>query len=294
VEEEAVKWRPPASIAPPALRLHSPYDPQVRCASKRETHWLGYKVQLTETCEPQSPRLITQGYTSVATSPDVKATEPIQQNLVARQLAPAQHLVDGGYVRAEVTIASQLERGIELGGPMRVDASWQGLAGAGFAIADFVLDWDKQIAVCPKGHSSAKWETKTSKQGQAWVRVSFDRSICGVCPAQEFCTKQKHTGRLLQLRPREQHQILEQQRFRQAQRDYQVLLDGRAGIEATLSQAVRAFELRRTRYFGLDKTHLQQLLTVVGLNLVRLFDWWQGRSPITKRQSPLAKLKLAP
>jgi transposase len=287
LEEGAVKWRPPGSIPPPALRLHSPYAPQVRYASKREIHWLGYKVHLSETCEADSPRLITQVHTSFATVPDVKATEPIQQSLIARHLAPAQHFVDGGYVSGDVAIASQLERGIELCGPLRVDASWQGLAGQGFAVADFQLDWDKQVAVCPKGHKSAKWESKTTGQGVAWVQVSFDRSVCQACEGQAFCTKQKQSGRLLQLRPREQHQVLEQARIKQAQSDYQVLLNQRAGIEATLSQAVRAFELRRTRYFGLDKTHLQHLLTAVGLNL------WEGRSPITKRLSPLAKLKPA-
>src|SRR5215213_9850003 len=31
----------------------------------------------------------------------------------------------------------------------------------------------------------------------------------------------------------------------------------RAGVEATVSQAVRAFGLRRSRYFGHAKTHLQ-------------------------------------
>jgi hypothetical protein len=34
-----------------------------------------------------------------------------------------------------------------------------------------------------------------------------------------------------------------------------------SGIEATFSQGVRAFELRRSRYIGLAKTHLQHLLS---------------------------------
>jgi transposase len=41
-------------------------------------------------------------------------------------------------------------------------------------------------------------------------------------------------------------------------------------VEGTISQAVRAFGLRRTRYIGLAKTHLQHVLTAIAFNLARL------------------------
>src|SRR3712207_9321385 len=44
----------------------------------------------------------------------------------------------------------------------------------------------------------------------------------------------------------------------------------RAGIEGTLSQGVRAFGLRRSRYRGLARTHLQHVATAAALNLERL------------------------
>jgi IS5 family transposase len=44
----------------------------------------------------------------------------------------------------------------------------------------------------------------------------------------------------------------------------------RAGIEGTISQAVRTCEVRRSRYRGLPKTALQLLLTATALNLVRM------------------------
>lgn len=44
---------------PSALLIHSPYDLEVRYSSKRETHWVGYKVHLTETCDANQPDLIT-------------------------------------------------------------------------------------------------------------------------------------------------------------------------------------------------------------------------------------------
>ncbi len=82
------------------LRIHKPYDAEARYATKRELHWLGYKVHLTESCDSNSPNLITQVHTTAATVPDVKATTPIQKSLVARELAPNQHIVDGGYISA--------------------------------------------------------------------------------------------------------------------------------------------------------------------------------------------------
>ena len=50
----------------------------------------------------------------------------------------------------------------------------------------------------------------------------------------------------------------------------------RAGIEATISQWVRAFDLRRSRYVGLPKTHLQHLGIATAINLVRLVAWLDG------------------
>ena len=51
----------------------------------------------------------------------------------------------------------------------------------------------------------------------------------------------------------------------------------RQGIESTLSQAVRAFGLRRTRYRGLAKTGLQHAATAAAINLDRIAAWFGGR-----------------
>ncbi|HWS82927.1 MAG TPA: transposase, partial [Ktedonobacteraceae bacterium] len=45
----------------------------------------------------------------------------------------------------------------------------------------------------------------------------------------------------------------------------------RAGAEGTISQGVRAFDLRVSRYLGIEKTHLQHLLIATAMNVVRLF-----------------------
>ena len=64
----------------------------------------------------------------------------------------------------------------------------------------------------------------------------------------------------------------------------------RAGIEGTLSQGVRAFGMRRTRYRGLDKTHLQHLAIATAINVDRLVAWFTGQPRATTRTSRFAAL----
>ncbi len=68
----------------------------------------------------------------------------------------------------------------------------------------------------------------------------------------------------------------------------------RAGIEGTMSEGVRVHHLRRTRYIGLEKTHLQHLMTAVAINLKRLFNWLMGIPLATTRISRLAQLMTDP
>ena len=58
----------------------------------------------------------------------------------------------------------------------------------------------------------------------------------------------------------------------------------RAGIEGTLSNGVRSFDLRRTRYLGRVKTHLQHILIAASLNLMRVARWL-AEEPLTQARS---------
>ena len=68
------KWGQPSSGG----MIASPDDLEARYCVKQTTEWTGYKVHLTETCEPRHPHLITQVETTVSTKHDVKVTEKIQ------------------------------------------------------------------------------------------------------------------------------------------------------------------------------------------------------------------------
>src|SRR5437588_6816764 len=80
----------------------SPYDLDAHYSKKRTTSWVGYKVHLTETCEKESPHLITHGETTAAPVSDDARTATIHEGLKQKDLMPAQHLVDTGYVDAQL------------------------------------------------------------------------------------------------------------------------------------------------------------------------------------------------
>jgi transposase len=67
---EALRWRTSDEQPPSAVRIASPYDVEARYRSQRETHGVGYKVHLTETCDAGQPDLMTQMITTPATTPD--------------------------------------------------------------------------------------------------------------------------------------------------------------------------------------------------------------------------------
>src|SRR3712207_9445959 len=68
-------------------------------------------------------------------------------------------------------------------------------------------------------------------------------------------------------RSRAEHEALRTARERLGTEEGRRCYARRAGIEGTLSQGVRAFGLRRSRYRGLARTHLQHVATAAALNL---------------------------
>jgi IS5 family transposase len=98
----------------------------------------------------------------------------------------------------------------------------------------------------------------------------------------------------LSVQPQTEHAALLAARRRQAAPDFQAVYATRAGIEGTLSHAIRTAGLRRSRYIGLAKTHLQHLLTATATNLLRVAAWLMGRSLAKTRKPAFANLALTP
>ncbi len=66
--------------------------------------------------------------------------------------------------------------------------------------------------------------------------------------------------------------------------------DNQQCLEGTISQGVGRFGLRRTRYFGLTKTHLQHIATACAINLSRFFACSNHVTKARTRISSFARL----
>ena len=291
VEDEQVRWR--AELPPAGQRHDSPYDVEARYSNKRSVTWVGYKVHLTETCDAEAPHLITHVETTLAPVSDIDRTAPIHEALAARGLAPISHFLDAGYVDAPLLLSSQSEHGIEMVGPVRPDASWQGKTRQGYDLGAFTIDWEAQTVTCPQSQTATCWVPKTDTWGNAVIHVRFPSRACTHCPERAQCTQAKTSPRNLTFRPRAEHEALQEARRQQETEEWRQRYATRAGVEGTLAQALQLFDLRHCRYIGLAKTRLQHVLTAVALNIVRLEAWWTSRPLAKTRISRFAALQLS-
>ncbi|MEJ7863253.1 MAG: transposase, partial [Pyrinomonadaceae bacterium] len=252
--------------------------------------WTGYKVHLSETCDEELPRIITNVLTTVATTQDVSCTDDIQKALQANDLLPARHLVDTGYIDAQLVIESSRKYGIELFGPMRLNPSWQAREG-GIDASQFQIDWDHRQARCPMGKQSVYWyEYQTKEYARSVVKIKFKPQDCLNCQSRNQCVRNKKAGRSLQIPNREMYEALEQTRRKLSSDEGRSEYRKRAGIEGTISQGVRRGTLRRSRYRGLEKTHLQEVATATAINIVRAVNYLNMELPAKTRVSRFARL----
>ncbi|MFB7957502.1 IS1182 family transposase [Streptomyces sp. NPDC056045] len=290
--EGTVRWRERRDLPPGLIRLRTPYEPETRTGSKRDLGWSGYKVHLSETCEPDAPHLITHVRTTPAPVNDVLVLEDIHTVLAERGLLPDEHLVDAGYIDAEQIHHARRDHGIELVGPVQSTTVKGQATGDIFDNTYFAIDWDQRRAVCPGGQTSVVWREAQSQFDAPVTRVRFAARHCDPCELRTSCTTSR-TGRNLTLRPKTEHDILQQARIEQDTDQWRRRYRHRAGVEGTISQGVQAFGLRRSRYRGLAMTGLQHHFTGAAVNLARIDARLTGRPLAKTRVSPFAALRPA-
>jgi transposase len=296
-------------LPPGSRRLTSPYDTDARWGAKRDMFWNGYKLHVSEICQPtvpashhrndsqpghdtHVPNIITNVATTDASVPDSAMTNPIHQDLARRDLLPDEHYLDSGYPSAELIVGAKAAYGIALITPVLLDTSPQARAAGGFDRTAFTIDWDNQQVYCPQGQLSTSW-TACTQHGTEAIVVRFSGQDCQPCPVREQCTSAKTRGRQLSLRPREIQQALDHARAEQTTKAWQDKYALRAGVEGTIRQAVAVTGIRTARYIGLRKVHLEHVFSAVALNLIRLDAWWNGHPLDRTRTSHLSQLELA-
>jgi transposase len=291
---EEIRWRETADQPPTAQLIQSPYDLEARYGTKRDMNWVGYKVHLSETCDEDQPHLITQVMTTLATTSDFVMGEPIEQDLADRELLPGTHLVDSGYVVAELLVSGPGKHQIDVVGPPLGSSSRQNRENLGYDLHSFVIDWEAQQAICPQGHRSVKWTPGPSQSGLPVIRIRFKKATCLACPMRPACTSSKEAARQITVKPQAQYEAIRAARERQETEAYKTLYALRAGVESTISQGSRRFDLRRSRYIGLARTHLQETINATAMNLVRLAAWLRKGGAAVPKRRPGHFARLAP
>jgi transposase len=290
-EPGRLRFRDVKQMASPSELVTSPYDPEARYSTKRDIEWIGYKVHFTETCDQETPHLIVNVETTPATTPDDIMVPVVHESLHKRDLLPSEHIVDKGYTSANVMVDSQKKHGITIVGPVAADPSWQARTEGGLDKSQFQVDWERKVVTCPSGKQSISWLPNTYPDNGIDWEARFARKDCTPCPMRSRCTKSKAEPRIIGLQSREKHEALQEARKKQTTEEFGQQYAPRAGIEATLEQAIRRSDLRCCRYIGLAKTHLQHVLTAAAINLVRLDAWWASVPRAKTRRSRFAALQ---
>ena len=288
----ALRWRGAEDIPPGAVFISSPHDADAHYAKKRATQWVGYKVHVTETCDRELPQLITNVETTAGPTADGAVTPAIHAALKDRDLLPSVHVVDTGFLDAELLVTSREDYGVELLGPTRGDYRWQARAGEGFDAQHFAIDWEHARATCPAGRTSLSWTPAVDKRTNKVIKVKFSAKDCRHCAHLAKCchSQKQYPRRTLTIRPQAQYEALQAARRRAETPEFAAAYATRAGIEGTLSRGIRTCRLRRTRYIGQARTHLSHVFTAAGLNFLRLGEWFTDLPRAKTRRSPFAKL----
>jgi hypothetical protein len=174
-------------------RIHSPYDVEARFSAKRSTDWIGYKVILTETCDDDLPHIITNVETTSAVEQDVSLTDRIHRSLENKGLLPSDHLLDAGFIDAELLVQAQDD----------------------FVLSDFQINWGERTAVCPQSKISKAWSEQSTAYYFLVNQIKFRPSDCNPCPVRNRCTRSKRGPRYLMVLPRRHHEALQPARKEQ-------------------------------------------------------------------------------
>ena len=273
--EGHVQFRPKGGIGGGA-RIETPYDDEARWSEKRGNGWVGYKLQVTETDDADSPHLIADIAVTPATQYDSTALPDIRARQEARGVLPSERYGDSGYISGTLLAEGRL-LGEELIGPMRTTSTPQSRLPDGLTHADFQIDFEAGQVTCPGGQT-----TLIISSGSSGQQAVFSRKTCAECPLRPRCCTGKTEGRTLHFQPyyqetQEARVRMTTQAFKEAYRQH------RPEVEGCLSALVRGHGIRVCRYAGRAKNHLRALFVGVAVNLARAASWLSGRRQRPKR-----------
>ncbi len=234
--------------------------------------------------------MLTAVETRPAPERDANVIDAIHESLAKKNLLSETHFVDMGYMNAPGWAKSQSAYNVELFGPVLPDTSWQAKQPDAYDISQFSIDWEAKTATCPQGEQSHAWTERTDRYEKPLINIRFRSKICRYCPDKPLCANSPVHGRQLNVRPQVEHEMIQACRQIQDTAVFRSQYALRSGVEGAISQAVYALRMRRTRYRGRAKAHLQHLATAAAINMHRAVSWFLGFEPATTRLTRFAAL----
>lgn len=240
----------------PGDRVVTPHDPDARVGKQGGHLWTGDKVHVVETADDGGDNFVVDVLVTDPRVEDSTVTEEVMER--TRFVAPEAELVvaDGGYASAGNSVAAQ-GLGLELVSPPRAGNS-RGL----LPVTEFTIDFGRKQATCPAGQCTDRWYP----QGRS-IRIRFAAKVCAACPRRDECTTSAN-GRTVHI-SRDYQQLL-RDRERAGRAEFRAEYRRRAGVEATISEAVHRCGLRRSRYRGARGRELHAFMAFAGLNARRM------------------------
>ena len=156
---DAITWRTQQKEGIPRSDhfTSSSCDLDAHLARKRSTHWIGYKVPLTESCEEDQPHLFTHVKAAAGPVADGDMARDIHQALSDKDLLPKVHLVGTRYIDAKLLAQSKQDHRVDHVGPTRPEYKWQARAEKGFDADSFDINWERKVSTRPGGRMIISW-----------------------------------------------------------------------------------------------------------------------------------------
>jgi hypothetical protein len=174
-------------------------------------------VPLTEPWDDALPPRLTPVDTTPAPVDDSQGTAALHAALQAKDLLPRRHLGATGSREAERLATSPRDYGVALWGPTRQDVRGPAQVEGGFDVRQVVIDWDRQPATCPAGHTRMSWPPAMDKRDNEVIKSTCASTDCGPCPHRSQCTRaQRYPRRPMTVRPRAPYEARKAARPRQS------------------------------------------------------------------------------
>ena len=129
---------------------------------------------------------------------------------------------------------------------------------------EFDIDLDSDCVTCPAGHTTRHWNRR--RLGEYDTKVfSFPAEVCAACPLKAQCVKQKAKGgRTITIHPQEE--MLQAARAYQTTEQFREDNLRRQVVEHRIARLVQ-LGVRKSRFFGREKTKFQLLMAAAVANL---------------------------